>query len=505
MKKYGKWVGILVIILLAAVAAVRFTNGKDVSENKKVSNGIIKFTDKEPGKEIDGYQGVWKNKYGYLYVYRATERYIWFTYNNRHSFAEYVRAEKKDDGRYYFHFETNKIEICFPTLKGNESYLELKDGSIIECSHYDKWNETETSKYTFEEKKTAELFQVKPLDILAYLDNYQKAFAYQEDNNLACVKFGKDRDSERVSFCLLNSYQIAEMFHEHVLDYRFGNIDFTSTKKECDKAWGQPVKITKQKHGYKCVYKYKDYEIDVFFTKAGSIYDIALYLKSKKAALEKYVDGDFEMQGCRIVKYLNTDSRTKEISFPEGAVAIGDNAFNGSKGTLQIKIPKDINLEPQAFTWIGKANITFEEGREEISRWAFVSAGKNDAMVNITLPKSIRVIKTGAFYNLASYGVNLKLNEGLEEIQKQGIYGLAVKFPDSLKKLGSEAIGWRISETGEQELPLELPPNLEEMGDRCIVFEDDRCGEGEDEEPTVKIPASVKKMGENVVVGGSYE
>lgn len=54
---------------------------------------------------------------------------------------------------------------------------------------------------------------------------------------------------------------------------------------------------------------------------------------------------------------------------------------------------------------------------------------------------------------------------------------------------------------GRCQKKLVLPPHLEEMGDRCIIFLEEGCGEGEQSKPPkVEIPKSVTKLGKNPVV-----
>ena len=502
--------GILFCVMGLLMACGRNSTTASDSNVATSSNLQVKFVDKELGEEREEYEGVWNSKYGKLTIYRATQQYLWFTYESLNYFCDavFMRAEKQDDGKYYFYFGTKPSCHFYPLLSGNEGTFTLENGEISETIDNEEWSPKHENKYKFIEK-----IDKKPkMDILSYLDDYHKAYRFYEDNNLMIRYLGMDKDSQRVSYFYYGN-DFGGLTYQHPFDYSFGEITIESTKSECDKTWGAPIQIKKSKKGYCCTYQYKDYHISIYFSEAGSIYDMTLFLKSRKSALRTYKQGDFEMRGSQIVKYLNKNEGDKTVAFPENAVSIENDAFEKTPGKVTMCIPKDIDLQWGAFGAIERADITFEEGRTEITRGAFCGmassysvASKEAVSIRVVLPKSIRVLKEDSFSNLDSgTEIDVKLNEGLEEIGDSAVRGLYLDFPDSLKKLGNDAICWSVY-GGISEKELILPPHLEEMGDNCIEFDEETDGEGDEEPevPVVKIPASVKKMGENVVSGGKY-
>lgn len=413
-----------------------------------------------------------------------------------------------DDGKYHFYFETRPSCHCIQRASGNEGTFSLKEGVISDTIDYEEWSPKRENNYKFVKK-----INTNPkMDVLQYLDDYHKAYQFFEDNSLMVRYFGMDKDSQKLSY-FYQSKECGEQLYEYPFDYSFGEITITSTKADCDKAWGAPLKVKKSKKGYYCVYSYQDYHIYIYFSEGGSIYDMTLFLKSRKSALRTYKQGDFEMRGSQIVKYLNQNVEDKTVTLPKNAVSIEGYTFKDTPGKLVICIPKDINLQWAAFGDIERADITFEEGRTEIPRGAFCgmpdsngAGAEEDVSIRVVLPKSLRVLKEFSFWNrYRGNDVDLQLNEGLEEIGDSAVAGLYLDFPDTLKKIGSNAIVWSMY-NGRLEKKLVLPPYLEEMGDSCIEFEEETDGEGEEEPevPVVKIPATVTKMGKNVVIGGKY-
>ncbi len=217
---------------------------------------------------------------------------------------------------------------------------------------------------------------------------------------------------------------------------------------------------------------------------------------------------DFIIEGNKIVQYIGGYNSERTITIPEGITEIGSNAFSlGEEADVKnmkkvsLCIPKDVKLDESAFQQIGPMCITFEEGRTMIEKAAFNYCGYTSDIdtyrIEITLPSTIKTIGENSFDQGWSGcdAVTLKLNEGLEVIGDYALEGIASNLPSTVKKLGDYALNyWSCSDelgAGGADGCLELPKGLEEIGYYCIVLEDPIN--------TIKIPASVEKIGEHPI------
>lgn len=128
--------------------------------------------------------------------------------------------------------------------------------------------------------------------------------------------------------------------------------------------------------------------------------------------------GDKAFYGCQI----------KKIDIPKGLTTIGDEAFGGCPKLRYVKFP-DTLVELQGFNECPKLEV-------------------------VEVPSSVKVIKTGAFYESAIK--NLILHEGLEEIECEAFAFCNIKeiqLPNSVKFIGNCAF-W-----GEGLKHINIPPN----------------------------------------------
>lgn len=111
--------------------------------------------------------------------------------------------------------------------------------------------------------------------------------------------------------------------------------------------------------------------------------------------------------------------------------------------------------------------------------------GKYRADCEISLGNSIRTIEEYAFCEEEGGIKKVNLNNGLERIEKFGLYGVLYSdLPDSIRYLGDNSLGYT-----REEVP-NLPENLEYMGEHGINLYNGR----------IKIPSHVKKIAVNAVV-----
>lgn len=500
-------IGIIFLLSLLLVSCGKeLENATDKSEAEKqptlqeqtAQEERTSFVDYDPGKELPEYKGVWAFLEGnscYVYVARATEKYVWFSYG----LSGYMRAEKQEDGKYHYYQYYNKIGIGYADVMGQEGVLELKDGTLYAEICESPNLKSELEKGTRLQEESDILVNAKTMDVFQYLDDYDKAYKYKEKNGLFYATLGKAPDSECVSSFKITRFIGVSYYYEQILDYRFGNIDFTSTKKQCDQEWGAPIGTEEKKHGMVYLYQYEDYQIHVYFSKGGSIQNISLYLNSQEEAMKKYQIGDFVLQGSRVIRYKG--KKNSKVIFPKEAVAVGTRAFEKSKQVKEIYIPKEIYLEPEAFACCRAKLVTFEEGRTLIPRESFQSFGfgGDGTTMTIRLPKSTKTIEMGAFLYSYEYGekpVRLILNDGLEKIESMGIYGLEVDLPNSIKEMEEAAYGVPVKK-------VYLPEGISGLAEGCIQFiPDDDCHGGNEKNYVVYVPKSVDLNGKNIVSNG---
>ena len=375
-----------------------------------------------------------------------------------------------------------------------------------------------------EQKKTEEETSVQSpeagkktncCDLAENLDDYYRLqkMIFEEEGVLVKkgvikVNMGKVENERGVKFVEISRYdedvrETYEYDDSQMKFYRIGKIHLLSTREQCDKEFGKPYKKNKRE----CVYSSDGYQIRVTFT-GEKMNSMGIYKNSIERALEKYVRDGFTMQGCKIVKYLSAYEKEELVKFPEDTVGVCRGAFavdksfssethvnggigrkNSTKKKMVLHIPKNVYLEQGAFQYLGPAEITFEEGRQEIEKDAFCLAGLMEYPVKIKLPQSIKSLGTGAFQQEMRGRLELELNEGLEEIGAFALKSTKCSIPSTVKRIGRCALQfWK---------PVQgyiLPENLEEIGDNCMLI-----GGEDDPETPIRIPATVRKIGINPI------
>ncbi len=207
------------------------------------------------------------------------------------------------------------------------------------------------------------------------------------------------------------------------------------------------------------------------------------------------VGGTMEISGSKLVRYHWRESGESVVEFPLNVTSIGKKAFRirkpkGKYEKIHLEIPKDVKLKKCAFQQMGPAEITFEEGRKRIERDAFYWCGVYDSEITVILPKSLRVLEESAFSQLGSNNVHIQLNEGLREVEDGALMCTNCDLPSTVKKLGNYAL----SDAWYPEHGYVLPEKLEEMGNHCIAIPG-----GWDPDTPIRIPASVKKIGRDII------
>ena len=212
------------------------------------------------------------------------------------------------------------------------------------------------------------------------------------------------------------------------------------------------------------------------------------------------------------------------LIIPEGIESINEDTFNGCSGfNGKLTLPSTLkNIGDTAFQGCSKlvGDLTIPDSVEVIGGWAFFECSGFNG--KLKLSSSLKSIGRAAIYDCSGLGGNLEFSSNLKEIGRSCFYkcgklegdliipeGVEIiedytfsmctnldgilKLPSTLKSIGIAAFQNCSKLRGE----LILPEGLEYIGDfafnKCTSFEN----------TTIKIPASLKKMGEDYDLNGN--
>ena len=212
------------------------------------------------------------------------------------------------------------------------------------------------------------------------------------------------------------------------------------------------------------------------------------------------------------------------LIIPEGIESINEDTFNGCSGfNGKLTLPSTLkNIGDTAFQGCSKlvGDLTIPDSVEVIGGWAFFECSGFNG--KLKLSSSLKSIGRAAIYDCSGLGGNLEFSSNLKEIGRSCFYkcgklegdliipeGVEIiedytfsmctnldgilKLPSTLKSIGGAAFQGCSKLKGE----LILPEGLEYIGDfafnKCTSFEN----------TTIKIPASLKKMGEDYDLNGN--
>ncbi len=222
--------------------------------------------------------------------------------------------------------------------------------------------------------------------------------------------------------------------------------------------------------------------------------------------------------------FYNCNKLTGNLVIPEGIEIINSSTFCGcSSLSGKLTLPSTLkNIGDAAFQGCSNlvGDLTIPDSVEVIGGWAFFECSGFNG--KLKLSSSLKSIGRAAFYDCSGLGGNLEFSSNLKEIGRscfckcgklegdliipEGVeiiedYTFSMctnldgilKLPSTLKSIGGAAFQGCSKLKGE----LILPEGLEYIGDfafnKCTSFEN----------TTIKIPASLKKMGEDYDLNGN--
>ena len=224
------------------------------------------------------------------------------------------------------------------------------------------------------------------------------------------------------------------------------------------------------------------------------------------------------------IAFQNCSGLKGNLIIPERIESINEKTFNGCSGfNGKLTFPSTLkNIGDAAFQGCSNfvGDLIIPDSVEVIDGWAFFDCSGFDG--NLKLSSSLKSIGRAAFYDCSELGGNLEFSPNLKEIGRSCFYNCSklegdliipegieiideytfnmctnlngiLKLPSTLKSIGKSAFQMCNNLGGE----LILPEGLEYIGDfafnKCTSFEN----------TTIKIPASLSKMGEDYDLNGN--
>ncbi|MCH5265974.1 MAG: leucine-rich repeat protein [Lachnospiraceae bacterium] len=442
---------------LAAVALLFFVQEDNINEQREW---------------MKQYQGVWTSENGglQLTVWRVTSAHMVISLVRKQSWwdspngggqegMQYISASATGGNEYEFYYEPGKqaskedIPQYINVVEGTLELLE--EGIRVDMPPME--NKANAWEFQGILKNKENLKKEAVIHLMDYMGTDRPlpvelkesaAFETDESGRVWRIHMVWDWEADRHFYCDMNG---------------IGKSCFES---DCIAALGE-LKSTEQleNNRTKLVFQDDTFQYTCILNAYGMVAEGDCQYRNREGMTRQ---GDFLLQGDTLVRYLGDYEKVREITLPQGVKKIAAGAFRVEKSSYNfncaapsmLTIPKEVDIEAEAFADCGKWQITFEKGRREIPERAFAhmvsveEASEKQGWVEVTLPGSMRRLGRMAFglddsdVKLREYWqsnkaldeqpVSIKLNRHLEYIEDYALWGsfITTNLPEHLKEIG---------------------------------------------------------------------
>ena len=422
---------------------------------------IMMRADKEEyAKWQASYKGKWVSANGdyQLTVRRVTGAHIIFSIENKQygSLLPCASGMATGDGEYVFYYDieaykdknVDKNRICYGNrFQGNISLKEKK----IEVNVVSASNHLKNIGFQGELKRKSDLPKIQKEDLLDrlgteipkdYKDGTMPYHIEQQNGRVSRVHIIWDNDRDNV------------MADKYIVD----DMNAWCMLFDLETKFGSPISEEQlDNNRYKRVYENEQYRYQFITDGYGVVVEADCQYRSP---LKGKREGDFIVEGDTVLRYLGDYEKQRKITLPKGTKKIATGAFSVGDATLsklcthvtELKIPKDVKVEPGAFRDCGKLRIVLEQGwtTVEPESFAYMVAKEKKSQrlswVRVELPRTMRRLKKNAFLTEGEIdemqkdetAVNVLLNNELEYIEDDALKGIVCdNIPDHLIELGT--------------------------------------------------------------------
>lgn len=454
------------------------------------------------------YKGVWTSSDGNyeMTVRRVTSAHVVFSIVNKKSklTLDYASAVATGDGEYSFQYGVSRnmagtVSVGYGnkgsgTIKLKEKSLALVVPAVEKFANCLEFHGTL--------KKKSGLPSVKRTNLQTFMGG-SRSDDYREDKDCYIV----EEEAGKINRVHIN--WDADRSREDCEKYEMAGINSICFVADLQEQFGDPIEEEElEENRYKRVYEKDGYRYEFITEGYGLVAEGDCQYQTPKRGRRV---GDFLMDGDTIIRYLGDYQKKRAISLPKGTKKIANGAFSVAPNLLswkqyvtsEVRIPKGIQIEKEAFRSCARLKIILEEGWTSVPREAFAHMVEEDNItgksgwVEVTLPKSLRRLEEKAFETnwfsddmgetlLATQPVTVRLNDELEYIGDNALFGINnTVIPKNLKYLGTnfylsptylEYVQEKVTQPGKKSdewamvYLLTLPEQIEEAAENSFYF-----------------------------------
>lgn len=460
------------------------------------------------------YVGVWEDSEGSykITVRRVTSAHVVFSLNNKKNGVslDYATATATGDGEYSFQYNiTRNMAGNVSTEFGDRANgkITLKEKSLtLVVPKVDKFENCLEFHGNLQKKNG--LSKKKKADLQSLLGG-DKPKDYDEDKGIYIV----EEEAGEINRIFIN-WEMNRFSHDSE-KYEIAGINPICFASDLQAQFGDPVEEEElAENHYKRVYEKDGYRYWFITDGYGLVVQGDCQYEAPKKGRRV---GDFLMDGDKVIRYWGDYQKKRTIALPKGTKSIASGAFSVAPNMLswkqyvtsEVTIPKDVQIEKEAFRNCARLKIILEEGRTTVPKEAFAHMVNKDnltgksAWVEVTLPKSLRRLEEKAFETIwidrkkieeeeiidvgvATQPVTVRLNDELEYIGDNALHGICnTALPKKIKYLGTnfhlmpesldnESV--KLTQPGKSSdvwtmvYLLQLPEQLEEVAESGLIL-----------------------------------